>query len=904
MTPGTRKLALTAHVTCSVGWLGAVGAFLALAIAGLTSTEPVMVRSAYLAMELTGWYVIVPLSLASLITGLVQSLGTTWGLFRHWWVVIKLLLTTIATVVLLIHMQPIGHLADAVREATLAGGELRGMRIQLIVDAGAAMLVLLVATTLSVYKPRGLTRYGWRKLSESGEGGVARDTTIKSFMSIVLLPASVVGSPLAAQSTPGAADSAIAATIIVQHNTTPIEGVTVRSGPLGGLTDARGIVVLPLTPGPHWLHARRVGFRPDSVNVDVRAGSDTTIVFFLAPQAVELSGVVVSATRSGRRIEDEPLRVEVLEQEEVEEKLLMTPGDITMMLNESSGLRVQTTSPSLGGAAVRIQGLRGRYTQILADGLPLYGGQTGGLGLLQIPPMDLGGVEIIKGVASALYGGSALGGVINLISRRPEDEAARDLLLNQTTLGGTDAVGFASDRLSDRWGYTVLAGAHRQSQVDRDDDGWTDLPGYQRAVVRPRGFWSSPTGHSMMVTIGTTIERREGGTIDGATIDGAPFAEDLRTNRYDGGLVGGFLLGERIILSIRGASAMQQHRHTFGGVLERDRHLTWLGEASVTVPSGPALWVLGAAIQQERYDADDVPGFDFRYTTPGVFAQTTLELSRALSLTASARADRHSEYGTQLAPRLSALVRLGGEWTVRGSAGGGYFAPSPFTEETEVTGLAPLEPIRGIREERARSGSIDLGGALGPVELNLTTFASVVDHPVAVRAVEGSTTRIELVNLADATRTAGGEVLMRWNPEPFHVTGSYTLVRSTEQDPETGARRDAPLTPRHQAGIVTMWEEEGRARAGLELYYTGVQALDDNPYREESKPYLHVGVLAERRFGAVRVFVNAENLLGYRQTRYDPLVLRERGLGGRWTTDVWGPLEGRVANVGVRFDAR
>ena len=724
-----------------------------------------------------------------------------------------------------------------------------------------------------------------------------------ALLAIVALAECAIAVPLAAQGPPPNGADRVALTVFVRHDTTPVEGVTVQAGAVGGITDAQGITVLGLMPGAQWLHARRIGFRPDSSYIVVRAGADTTITISLTEQVAELSGVVVSATRSGRRIEDEPLRVEGLEQEEVEEKLLMTPGDITMMLNESSGLRVQTTSPSLGGAAVRIQGLRGRYTQILSDGLPLYGGQTGGLGLLQIPPMDLGGVEIIKGVASALYGGSALGGVINLISRRPVDEAERELLLNQTTLGGTDIVGFASDRLGESWGYTVLAGGHRQSQVDRDDDGWTDLPGYERGVVRPRAFWSSPAGHSMMVTLGTTIEQRRGGTMPGEAPDGIPYGENLETNRYDAGLVGGFLLGGNTILSLRGASAVQQHRHLFGGALERDRHLTWLGEVSVTVPRGSSLWVVGAAVQQERYVAQDVTGFDFRYTTPAVFAQTTMELSPALSVTASARADGHSEYGTQVAPRLSALVRLVGEWTLRASAGGGYFAPSPFTEETEVTGLIPLLPLEGIREERARSASVDLGGTLGPLELNLTTFASIVDHPVAVRPVADNSDYIELVNLEGATRTAGGELLMRWNPEPFHVTGSYTFVRSTDEDPETGMRRDAPLTPRHQAGIVTMWEQEDRARVGVELYYTGVQPLADNPYRGESKPYLHVGVLAERRFGAARVFVNAENLLNYRQTRYDPLLLPAPGLGGRLTTDVWGPLEGRVANVGVRLDA-
>ncbi|MFF3290307.1 hypothetical protein [Streptomyces sp. NPDC003023] len=166
MPPRVRKVALTAHVTFSVGWIGAVAAFLALALAGLNSQDSGTVQAAYLSMELTGWFVIVPLGLASLLTGLVQSLGTVWGLARHYWVLIKLLMTALATLVLLVHMRPIGHMADAVRQATLADGELGGMRVQLVADAGAALVVLLVAVALSVFKPRGMTRYGRRRLRD------------------------------------------------------------------------------------------------------------------------------------------------------------------------------------------------------------------------------------------------------------------------------------------------------------------------------------------------------------------------------------------------------------------------------------------------------------------------------------------------------------------------------------------------------------------------------------------------------------------------------------------------------------------------------------------------------------------------------------------------------------------
>jgi hypothetical protein len=162
MTPGLRKLALTAHVTSTVGWLGAVASFLALAVAGLAGRDEATVRAAYLAMQLTGWYVIVPLCFASLATGLVQALGTPWGFVRHYWIIVKLLIAVVSTILLLVHMQPTGRLAGAPVEL-LAGADLMRLRIQLAADAGAALLALLVATALAIYKPRGMTGYGARK---------------------------------------------------------------------------------------------------------------------------------------------------------------------------------------------------------------------------------------------------------------------------------------------------------------------------------------------------------------------------------------------------------------------------------------------------------------------------------------------------------------------------------------------------------------------------------------------------------------------------------------------------------------------------------------------------------------------------------------------------------------------
>jgi hypothetical protein len=163
MAPGLRKFVLTAHVTSSVGWLGAVVAYLALAVAALTTQDTQTVRAAWIGMELTGWFVIVPFALASLLIGLVQSLSTPWGLFRHYWVLVKLLLTVFATIILLLHMPTVSYFAGVATETDSAN--LGGLRGELI-HAGGGLLVLLVTTTLSVYKPRGMTPYGWRKQRE------------------------------------------------------------------------------------------------------------------------------------------------------------------------------------------------------------------------------------------------------------------------------------------------------------------------------------------------------------------------------------------------------------------------------------------------------------------------------------------------------------------------------------------------------------------------------------------------------------------------------------------------------------------------------------------------------------------------------------------------------------------
>ncbi len=681
-----------------------------------------------------------------------------------------------------------------------------------------------------------------------------------------------------------------------------VQGARVTAGKVSALTNADGEATLRLPAGAHTVRVRQIGLRTATLQVQIRAGADTLVTVTLEPDAIEIEEIIVSSTRAERRIEDEPLRVEVIGREEVEEKLLMTPGDIAMLLNETAGLRVQPTSPALGGASVRIQGLRGRYTQILSDGLPLYGGQTGALGPLQIPPMDLGQVEVIKGAASALYGASALGGVVNLITRRPDPEGEGEVLLNQTDRGGTDLILWRSDALGEHWGYTLLASGHRQSMFDEDDDGWADLPGFRRGVVRPRLFWNNGRGGTALLTVGGMVEEREGGSLAGRSApDGAEWREALRTERLDGGAVARFLLAGARLLSIRGSGALQRHDHSHGAALERDLHGTGFAEAALSGSSGAHNWVIGAAVQLDRYDARSLDGLDYTFTVPGLFVQDEYDATEWLIVSASGRLDGHSEYGTFFSPRLSALLRPAEEWSIRVSAGTGYYAPTPWTDETEAVGLGRLVPPEGLEAERARSISLDVARTIGPFELNATVFGSRIEDAVQVRPAPADGGRLELFNASGPVRTHGTEFLARFHREGIHITATHVYLRSTETGPSGSGRRIVPLTPRHTVGLVGAWEQADRGRIGAEFYFTGLQELEANPYRSTSEPHAIVGLLVERRFGPARLFLNAENLFDTRQTRYDPLVLPARSPEGRWTTDVWAPLEGRSFNAGVRW---
>lgn len=700
----------------------------------------------------------------------------------------------------------------------------------------------------------------------------------------------------------GAQAPAIDVTVRVRQDTVPIQGALVRGGKARAVTDSAGVARLRLPRGIDTLVVRKIGFRPETVFVTAGANSDTAIDVSLVARAARVAPIFVTSTRTERRIEQEPLRVEVLAGDDVGEKTEMRPAAATSLLSEMSGVRVQAVSP-LGASNIRIQGLPGRYTAVLQDGLPSFGSQASSFTLVDVVPLDLRQAEVIKGASSALYGPQALGGVVNLISRRPPDTSRA--LVNQSAPSSTDLMMFGARPLTAALSGTLLAGAHRQPTGDADRDGWTDVPGFRRIEARPRIYWNDSTGHSAMLTIGAYGEQRTAGGVVRPSAASPPLAipDSLGTTHVDAGSTVAWRLSDRASIASRLSLSDESRRRRYGPTTEHDARRTAFVEISATGTTSQSVFVAGAAASRASYSFAETSRLDAAYGTTGVFVQDTYTPNARISGALDARCDRSSAYGTICSPRLSLLATSGAAWSARLSGGTGWFAPSALTDESETFELSRVFVPRPLIAERGSSVSLDVTGTKGPLQVNGTLFQNQVRDPLGVQRVAGDTTgMVNIVNAPGSLTTHGGELFAVYNREPLVATAYYALTRSREPSAETGRPRELPLTPRETAGLdVALEDDDAGAYGAIELFYTGRQSLEDDPYAATSRPYTTLGLLFSKALGRATVFVNGENLGAVRLTNYEPLVRRRVGEGGRWTVDPWAPLEGRHVNLGLEW---
>jgi iron complex outermembrane receptor protein len=489
--------------------------------------------------------------------------------------------------------------------------------------------------------------------------------------------------------------------------------------------------------------------------------------------------------------------------------------------------------------------------------------------------------------------------VLNLVSQTAAADSS--VLANVSSRGGRDLEGFFAEGGTTGWSGTLTAGVHDQSREDVNGDGWADVPGYRRYTVRPRVWWNPDTDRSLFFTVGLTDEYREGGTLVGRVLpSGAPFAEALHTRRLDGGVVSHWLVGDGIALDGHLSVTSAQLDRIFDVQRIASTQTTVFGEEALSGTARDHAWVLGVAFNHDGLAVGAMPGVGYAYNVPAIFAQDEFAPASWVKLAASARVDAHNLYGTFFSPRLSVLFRQpNSNWSLRASVGGGYAAPTPFVDEIEATGLGALLPLRGLHAERAVTESLDAKWTDEGWDINLSVFSSEIRDALAVQSVPGE--KLELVNAPGPRRAPGAELLIHYVAGPLQVIGSYSHIHATEAS-LSGLRQDAPLVPRNSAELGGILENKKRGRIGLELGYTGRQALEDDPYRSVSEPYFELNALGEIHFGAVWIFINAINLTNVRQTHFDPLIRTTPGLGGTPITEVWAPLDGRTFNVGIRAD--
>ncbi|HEX8460644.1 MAG TPA: TonB-dependent receptor, partial [Segetibacter sp.] len=487
----------------------------------------------------------------------------------------------------------------------------------------------------------------------------------------------------------------------------------------GYSADTTGIVsILFKANGNYILVASAIGFAQKEIQVSIPSTSDTLLVELQSGED-ELEEVIVQSTRTSRTIANVPTRVETIGLEEVDEKTNMRPANVAMILHESTGIQVQQTSATSGNASIRIQGLDGRYTQLLKDGFATFGNFSSGLSVLEIPPLDLKQVEIIKGPASPLYGGGAIAGVVNFISKTPKLKPEYNFILNQSNIGQSNIGGFASGR-GKKFGYTMLALYNKSNPYDVDKDEFTEVPKSNEFTIHPKLFIYP--GETTTITFGNSLTsaERTGGDIlvikDKADASHQYFEKNktlrnISTFELDKKIGGGkrFVAKQSFSVFDRTISIPS---YTFAGI----DYNAYTDVSYVTNANKHSL-VLGGNFIYNRFNekSNSNSNRDNTARTGGLYGQHTWDATNNVKLESGLRVDVANYQNPVFAntevfvlPRVSLLVKYGAKWSSRIGAGLGYKTPTIFTEETETIQYQNVAQLSNVQSEKSYGGTADI----------------------------------------------------------------------------------------------------------------------------------------------------------------------------------------------------
>jgi outer membrane receptor for ferrienterochelin and colicins len=701
------------------------------------------------------------------------------------------------------------------------------------------------------------------------------------------------------------AQSTFKATVKDEETKQAVVGATVsvKDTGISATTNARGMVQLSDIPaGVRTVIIFSAGYEIKELKFTFPLAEEGENLVFIKVNN-EVGEVTVTSTRTGREIDDEPTRVEAIDEEEVDEKSNMRPSNVSMVLNESTGIKVQQTSATSNTQSVRIQGLDGRYTQLLKDGFPSFGGFSGSLSLLDILPLDLRQVEIIKGPSATFYGGGAIAGVVNFISREPEDKPVTSMIFNQTSALGTDFSLFNSRKFG-RFGYTFLGSINYQKEYDVDDDDFTELPRTNSFNLGPRLFFYLDDKTRLTVGNSTSYQRRNGG--DRFVIRDRADAlhqyfernnsfRNITTLQFDRELSG----GRRVVA--RQSLAFFNREIEIPNYLFEGRQFNSYTDISYFHLAENHALVFGfnAVYDQFRESPNSsnlIPRDETR-TTFGGYAQDSFNITEKLAVEAGFRLDHVKDYGTFPLPRVSVLYRFTSNLSSRLTVGLGYKAPSMFTEEAETLLFQNVLPVgNSLKAERSRGGTFDVNyrntrGEKFSYSLNQMFFYTEIVDPLVLLENTGGT--YSFVNATRPIRSRGFETNVRLSYDIVKLFAGYTFT-----DAKAGylaGNQILPLTPKSKFNSSLLFEKEGDFKAGVEAYYTSSQYLTN---RFRTRPYWVMGIFGEKSFGKFSLFINAENITDTRQGRFTRVVFPPHQ--SPTFGEIYTHTEGRVFNGGIK----
>ncbi|MEX1240424.1 MAG: TonB-dependent receptor [Cyclobacteriaceae bacterium] len=688
----------------------------------------------------------------------------------------------------------------------------------------------------------------------------------------------------------------------------PLAGASgaVQGTAIGSVADDHGVIQIDNVPdGVHNIEFSFVGYLTRALTVVFPEDSQKASEIFLPPAGEALDEIIISSTRSSRTIADIPTRVEYIAGEELEEKGNMKPGDIRMLLNESTGIQTQQTSATSANASIRIQGLDGRYTEILKDGFPLYAGFSGGLGLLQTPPLDLKQVEVIKGATSTLYGGGAIAGLVNLISRVPDEERDLRFLINGTSAGGLDISGFFGQKYG-KAGLTLFTSRNSNEPYDPADIGLTAIPKFERYTVNPKLFLDFSESTSLIVGFNFITEDRIGGDVKFIEGDGDAihrYFENNESQRFSTQFSFSHRLTSQSSLNLKNSfnrfdRIIELPSYRFEGIQRGS--FTELNCVTITDRSE---WIGGLNLWTDEFSDEWLtisPIRSYRQTTLGAFIQNTFKFSDKVALESGMRGDYVLDYGFVLLPRISLLYEAGPFFSSRIGGGFGYKAPTIFTEESERIQYQNVLPITVDKNklEKSYGANWDLNyrtelGDKITLSINHLFFYTYLNDPLSLsRDVNGM---YEFLNLPGFIDTRGIETNIKIEYEEFKLFTGYTFTDTKIH--YAGTSVQSPLTAKHRLNNVLMYEVEEKWKVGLEAYYFSRQRLNDNTYGED---YLICGLMIEKIWKQFSLFLNFENFLDARQTRFDTIYTGT--ISDPVFRDVYAPVDGFVVNGGLKLD--